>query len=71
MLFASGSPFDPIVDATGGIHYPAQANNAYIFPAVGFAATLVKASAITDEDFVVAAEHLSTMTTLEEVEQGR
>lgn len=49
MLFASGSPFDPIVDAAGVTHYPAQANNAYIFPAVGYAAVLAQAREITDE----------------------
>jgi malic enzyme len=49
VLFASGSPFDPIVDAAGVTHYPAQANNAYIFPAVGYAAVLAQAKEITDE----------------------
>jgi hypothetical protein len=46
VLFASGSPFDPITDA-GVVHYPAQANNAYIFPAVGYAAILAKSKEIT------------------------
>jgi hypothetical protein len=48
VLFASGSPFDPITDA-GVVHYPAQANNAYIFPAVGYAAILAKSSEITGD----------------------
>lgn len=71
MLFASGSPFDPITDEAGVVHYPAQANNAYIFPAVGYAAVLARSSEITDEMFVLAAEQLSTMTDMEELEQGR
>lgn len=71
VLFASGSPFDPIADASGTLHYPAQANNAYIFPAVGYAAVLARSSAITDEMFVLAAEELSTMTDMEELEVGR
>ena len=71
MLFASGSPFDPITDEAGVIHYPAQANNAYIFPAVGFAAILAQSSEITDEMFVLAAEELSTMTDMEQLEIGR
>ncbi|WIA17257.1 hypothetical protein OEZ85_014130 [Tetradesmus obliquus] len=70
VLFASGSPFDPITDA-GVVHYPAQANNAYIFPAVGYAAILAKSKEITDEMFVLASEELSSMTDMEELEQGR
>ncbi|KAF6252741.1 cytosolic NADP malic enzyme [Scenedesmus sp. NREL 46B-D3] len=70
VLFASGSPFDPITDA-GVVHYPAQANNAYIFPAVGYAAVLAKSREITDEMFVLASEELSAMTDMEELEQGR
>ena len=71
MLFASGSPFDPLTDAGGVTHYPAQANNAYIFPAVGFAAVLCRSKEITDEMFVLAAEELSAMTDLQEVNVGR
>jgi malate dehydrogenase (oxaloacetate-decarboxylating)(NADP+) len=54
VLFASGSPFDPITDA-GVVHYPAQANNAYIFPAVGYAAILAKSSEITGDPGLGAA----------------
>jgi malate dehydrogenase (oxaloacetate-decarboxylating)(NADP+) len=73
VLFASGSPFPPLADAADDnkTHYPAQANNAYVFPAVGYAAVLTQARAITDESFVDTAEALSTMTTLEELDQGR
>lgn len=71
VLFASGSPFDPITDQAGVTHYPAQANNAYIFPAVGYAAILAQSSEITDEMFVMAAEQLSTMTDMEQLEIGR
>jgi malate dehydrogenase (oxaloacetate-decarboxylating)(NADP+) len=55
VLFASGSPFAAITDEAGSVHYPAQANNAYIFPAVGYAAVLAKSREITDEMFVMAA----------------
>lgn len=48
-----------------------QANNAYIFPAVGHAAILTHCSSITDDVFVVAAEALSKMTTAENASQGR
>ncbi|KAF6264420.1 malic enzyme, NAD binding domain-containing protein [Scenedesmus sp. NREL 46B-D3] len=55
VLFASGSPFAPIHDEAGVVHHPAQANNAYIFPAVGFAAIPTQSREITDEMFVLAA----------------
>lgn len=42
-----------------------QANNAYVFPAIGFAAVLTRASTISDDVFLAAAEMLSHMTTLE------
>lgn len=71
VLYASGSPFDPITDEGGVVRYPAQANNAYIFPAVGYAAVLARSREITDEMFVLAAEELSIMTDMQELEQGR
>lgn len=39
-----------------------QANNAYIFPAIGFAAVLTRAKYISDDVFLVAARCLSEMT---------
>jgi malate dehydrogenase (oxaloacetate-decarboxylating)(NADP+) len=62
VLFASGSPFAPITDEAGSVHYPAQVNNAYIFPAVGFAAVLACSRKITDEMFVMAAGGLGSHT---------
>ena len=38
---------------------PGQGNNAYIFPGIGVAAIITKASHITDEDFYVAANALA------------
>ena len=55
--------------ASYGIVLCVQANNAYVFPAIGFAAVLTRASTISDEVFLAAAEMLSHMTTLE-VSQG-
>jgi malate dehydrogenase (oxaloacetate-decarboxylating)(NADP+) len=49
---------------------PAQANNAYIFPAVGHAAVLTKCSRIPNEMFLVAAEALACMTSVDELAHG-
>lgn len=43
----------------------------YIFPALGFAAVATRAPRMTDEMFVVAAEELAGMTTIDDVEAGR
>lgn len=49
VLFASGSPFPAMCyDGCEPLN-PAQANNAYIFPAVGHAAVLTQAKAIPNE----------------------
>ncbi|GBF87516.1 NADP malic enzyme [Raphidocelis subcapitata] len=71
VLFASGSPFSPARDAAGALRQPAQANNVYIFPALGAAAIETRAAALPDEAFVVAAEELAGMTTLDDVNAGR
>ena len=42
-----------------------QANNAYVFPAIGMAAVLTCASAITDDVFLTAAEALAHMTSIQ------
>lgn len=69
VVFASGSPFPPI-ESNGRMHAPAQSNNAYIFPALGYAASLCNATEITDEAFLIAAKALSEMATIEELESG-
>jgi malate dehydrogenase (oxaloacetate-decarboxylating)(NADP+) len=69
VLFASGSPFQPLRRA-GRTYAPAQANNAYAFPAIGHAAVLCGASAITDEVFLLAAEALAGLTTRQELDTG-
>ena len=40
---------------------PAQANNAYVFPALGHAAMLARCSSISDEAFLTAAEVLAAL----------
>ena len=71
VVFASGSPFNPVVRPRDGVKiFPAQANNAYVFPALGYAAALTHATRITDDLFLAAAESLAHITTDEEIEAG-
>ena len=70
VAFASGSPFEPI-SFGGSTLYPAQANNAYVFPALGHAAVLADAKEISDDVFLAAAESLAVMTSEEELCSGK
>jgi malate dehydrogenase (oxaloacetate-decarboxylating)(NADP+) len=70
VAFASGSPFEPI-SFGGSTLYPAQANNAYVFPALGHAAVLADAKEISDDVFLAAAESLAVMTSEEELSSGK
>jgi malate dehydrogenase (oxaloacetate-decarboxylating)(NADP+) len=54
-LFAAGVQF-PDVTIDGRIFHPGQANNFYIFPAIGLATYVVRPRRITDACFIVAAE---------------
>jgi malate dehydrogenase (oxaloacetate-decarboxylating)(NADP+) len=54
-LFAAGVQF-PDVTLNGKTYHPGQANNFYIFPAVGLAAYATRPRRITDECFIVAAQ---------------
>ena len=69
-LFASGSPFDP-VRWKQTTFYPGQGNNAYIFPGVGLGVVVSKASHVTDEMFLAAAETLAYMVTTEDLKRGQ
>jgi len=54
-LFAAGVQF-PDVTLNGRTYHPGQANNFYIFPAVGLATYATRPRRITDECFIVAAQ---------------
>jgi malate dehydrogenase (oxaloacetate-decarboxylating)(NADP+) len=70
VVFASGSPFPPL-QHNGTTLYPAQANNAYVFPALGHAAVLAGAKELRDDVFLAVAESLSTLTSDAELAEGR
>ncbi len=54
-LYAAGVQF-PDVTLDGRTYHPGQANNFYVFPAIGLATYAARPTRITDECFIVAAE---------------
>jgi malate dehydrogenase (oxaloacetate-decarboxylating)(NADP+) len=68
-LYAAGVQF-PDVKVDGQTFHPGQANNFYIFPAVGLAVYATRAKRITDELFVVAAQGSADQVTEEQRRHG-
>ncbi len=68
-LFASGSPFDK-VEYNGKTFVPRQGNNAYVFPALGRAATFVKSKTMPTGMFLAASRKLADLVTEEDLERG-
>jgi malate dehydrogenase (oxaloacetate-decarboxylating)/malate dehydrogenase (oxaloacetate-decarboxylating)(NADP+) len=68
-LFCSGSPF-PDYQFEGKTFIPAQANNSWIFPAVGFALVSVKAKKCPAKVFEVAALALAKLVKQEDLDKS-
>ncbi|MBW4594678.1 MAG: NAD-dependent malic enzyme [Brasilonema angustatum HA4187-MV1] len=68
-LYAAGVQFPP-VHYGGQIFLPGQANNSYIFPAVGMAIYATQAKRVTDEMFTEAARAVSDQVTPDQLKQG-
>jgi malate dehydrogenase (oxaloacetate-decarboxylating)(NADP+) len=68
-IFASGSPSLPVQRA-GRPFRPSQANNAYIFPGVGFGVIAARAERVTDPMFRLAATTLAGLVDPGSLEQG-
>ncbi len=69
VLFASGSPFEP-VHYGERLYRPAQGNNAYIFPGLGLGALASGATRISDKMFLAAAQALAGMVGADDLEDG-
>lgn len=68
-IYAAGVPFNS-VQYKGSTFSPGQANNFYIFPAIGMAIYATKALRVTDEMFVEAAKALAEQVTPSQLQQG-
>lgn len=68
-VFASGSPFDPVV-YNGKTYITGQGNNAYIFPGVGLAAIAAHVHTVPEEAFLIAARALSDQLTSSDTSVG-
>ena len=68
-IYAAGVPFPP-VHLNGQTFLPGQANNFYIFPAVGMAIYATEAKRVSDEMFIEAAAAVADQVPPDLLEQG-
>jgi malate dehydrogenase (oxaloacetate-decarboxylating)(NADP+) len=68
-IYAAGVQFPP-VDFDGRTFLPGQANNFYVFPAIGMAVFATQASRVTDEMFIEAAQAVADQVPAELLKQG-
>ncbi len=68
-IYAAGVQFEP-VHYNGQTFLPGQANNFYIFPAVGMAIFATQAKRVTDEMFIAAGQAVADQVPSELLKQG-
>jgi malate dehydrogenase (oxaloacetate-decarboxylating)(NADP+) len=68
-IYAAGVQFPP-VHFKGQTFLPGQANNFYIFPAIGMAVFATQASRVTDQMFIEAAKAVADQVPSELLKQG-
>jgi malate dehydrogenase (oxaloacetate-decarboxylating)(NADP+) len=68
-VYAGGVQFPP-VHLDGQTYLPSQANNLYVFPAVGMAIYATNAKRVTDDMFIEAAHAVADQVTLEQLKLG-
>ncbi|CAF1130091.1 unnamed protein product [Adineta steineri] len=69
-IFASGSPFKPVVYKDKTFH-PGQGNNAYIFPAIALATIACAARHVEEDMFLIGAQKLGSLVTEKDLDAGR
>ena len=68
-IYAAGVQFEP-VHCNGQTFLPGQANNFYIFPAVGMAIFATQAKRVTDEMFIEAGQAVADQVPADLLKQG-
>lgn len=68
-IYAAGVQFAP-VHLNGKTYLPGQANNFYVFPAIGMAVFATQASRVTDEMFIEAAQGVADQVPADLLKQG-
>jgi malate dehydrogenase (oxaloacetate-decarboxylating)(NADP+) len=68
-IYAAGVPFPP-VHLNGQTFLPGQANNFYIFPAVGMAVFATRSSRVTDQMFIEAGQAVADQVPANLLKQG-
>jgi malate dehydrogenase (oxaloacetate-decarboxylating)(NADP+) len=68
-IYAAGVQFPP-VHFNGQAFLPGQANNFYVFPAVGMAVFATQASRVTDDMFIEAAKAVADQVPSDLLKQG-
>jgi malate dehydrogenase (oxaloacetate-decarboxylating)(NADP+) len=68
-VYAAGVQFPP-VHYNGQTFLPGQANNFYVFPAIGMAVFATQASRVTDEMFIEAAQAVADQVPSDLLKQG-